>query len=41
MNRTWIYATSESDYENHLNERVKRAVIRSLDDGFSYFGMVR
>ncbi|KAL7504504.1 hypothetical protein ACHAXN_002145 [Cyclotella atomus] len=36
MSRTWIYTTS-TEGEDHLNERVERAVLRCLDGSFSYF----
>ena len=39
MSRTWLYASDEVD-EAYLGERVSRAVIRCLDDSFSYFGEV-
>ena len=40
MSRTWLYASSDEVDEPHLGERVSRAVIRTLDDSFSYFGEV-
>lgn len=39
MSRTWLYASDEVD-EAYLGQRVSRAVIRCLDDSFSYFGEV-
>lgn len=31
--RVWLYTDAE-----HLNERVSRAIVRCLDDGYTYFG---